>query len=151
VIAGIKFLSTLAAGSQQRLRRLAIRAAFVFAAALSAAIGLGFATYALFAAWRLQYGIINASIGLSAIYFILAGVLYLCCGRIGLTPPAKPASALAGGLSGDAEGLKAAAMQAGLSSQGAALAAGVELAKQLTPLQLVMLSALSGFVAGRRL
>jgi hypothetical protein len=151
VIAGMKFLSTLAAGSQQRLRRFAIRAALALAAVVSAAIGLGFASYALFEVWRLHYGAINASIGLSAIYFILAGVLYLCCGRIGLAPPAPPTSALAGGLSGDAEGLKAAAMQAGLSSQGAALAAGVELAKQLTPLQLVMLSALSGFVAGRRL
>ena len=148
----MKFLSDLAAGSRQRLQRFAVRAALALAAVLSAAIGLGFASYALFEVWRLHYGAINASIGLSAIYFILAGVLYLCCGRIGLmTPPAKPASALAGGLGGDAEGLKAAAMQAGLSSQGAALAAGVELAKQLTPLQLVMLSALSGFVAGRRL
>jgi hypothetical protein len=147
----MKFLSALAAGSQQRLQRFALRAALALAAGLSAAIGLGFASYALFEVWRLHYGTINASIGLSAIYFILAGVLYLCCGRIGLTPPAKPASAPARGLSGDAEGLKAAAMQAGLSSQGAALAAGVELAKQLTPLQLVMLSALSGFVAGRRL
>jgi hypothetical protein len=147
VIAGIKFLSTLAAGSQQRLRRLAIRAALVFAAALSAAIGLGFATYALFAAWRLQYGIINAWIGLSAIYFILAGVLYLCCRRIGLASPALPTSALAGGLTGDAETLKA----AGANSQGAALALGVELAKQLTPLQLAMVALLSGFVAGRRL
>ena len=89
----MKFLSALAAGSQQRLRRFAIRAALALAAALSAAIGLGFATYALFEAWRLQYGIINAAIGLSAIYFILAGVLYLCCGRIGLAPPAAPTSA----------------------------------------------------------
>jgi hypothetical protein len=147
VIAGMRFLSTLAAGSQQRLRRLAIRGALVFSAALSAAIGLGFATYALFAAWRLQYGIINASIGLSAIYFILAGILYLCCRRIGLAPPAAPTSALAEGLTGDVETLKA----AGANSQGAALALGVELAKQLTPLQLAMVALLSGFVAGRRL
>ena len=151
MIAGMKFLSALAAGSQQRLRTFAIRAALALAAVLSAAIGLGFASYALFEAWRLHYGAINASIGLSAIYFVLAGILYLCCGRIGLAPAAPPTSALAGGLSSDAEGLKAAAMQAGLSSQAAALAAGAELAKQLTPLQLVMLSALSGFVAGRRL
>jgi hypothetical protein len=146
VIAGMKFLSTLAAGSQQRLRRFAIRGALALAAALSAAIGLGFATYALFAAWRLQYGTINASIGLSAIYFILAGILYLCCRRIGLASPAVRTSALAEGLTGDLDTLKA-----GANSQGAALALGVELAKQLTPLQLAMLSLLSGFVAGRRL
>jgi hypothetical protein len=151
VIAGAKFLSALAAGSQQRLRRVAIRAALVFAAALSAAIGLGFATYALFEAWRLQYGIINASIGLSVIYFILAAILYLSCRRIGLASPAPPTSALAEGLTGDVEALKAAGAHAGANSQGAALALGVELAKQLTPLQLAMLSLLSGFVAGRRL
>ena len=151
MIVGAKFLAALAAGSQQRLRNLAIRVALALAAALSAAIGLGFATCALFEAWRLQYGIINAAIGLSAIYFILAGILYLCSGRIGLAPRAAPVSAPAAGLAGDVEALKALGAQAGANSQGAALALGVELAKQLTPLQLALLSLLSGFVAGRRL
>ena len=145
----MKFLSVLAAGSQRRMRSFFIRAALALAGALSGAVGLGFATYALFYAWRLQYGVVNASIGLSAIYLILAGVLYLCSRSVGRAPIPQPTSALSGELSGDAEAaLKA---QAGGASQAAALAAGVELAKHLTPLQFAMLAALSGFVAGRRL
>ncbi|WP_158813555.1 hypothetical protein [Methylocapsa sp. S129] len=141
----MKFLSVLAAGSQRRMRSFFIRAALALAGALSGAVGLGFATYALFYAWRLQYGVVNASIGLSAIYLILAGVLYLCSRSVGRAPIPQPTSAL----SGDPEAaLKA---QAGGAPQVAALAAGVELAKHLTPLQFAMLAALSGFVAGRRL
>jgi len=36
-------------------------------------------------------------------------------------------------------------------SDAAALAVGVQIAKQLTPLQLALLAAISGFIAGRRL
>lgn len=36
-------------------------------------------------------------------------------------------------------------------SEAVALALGVEIAKQLTPLQLTMVAALSGFIAGRKL
>jgi hypothetical protein len=146
----MKFLSVLAAGSQQRVRRFVVRAALAFASAAAGAVGLGFATYALFYAWRLQYGVINASIGLSAVYLILAGVLYLCCRSVGLARSAQSTSASSGGLAGGLEALKAGA-QANNAPQAAALAAGLELAKQLTPLQLTMLAALSGFVAGRKL
>jgi hypothetical protein len=146
----MKFLSVLAASSQRHMRRLLIRAALALASALAAAIGLGFATCALFHVWRMQYGVVDAAIGLSAIYLILAGVLYLCSRSIGPARSAPSTSTLSAGLAGDAEALKAGAQASG-ASQAAALAAGVELAKQLTPLQLTMLAVLSGFVAGRRL
>lgn len=146
----MKLLSVLAANSQPLLRRFLIRAALALASALSAAVGLGFATYALFDAWRLQYGVVDAAIGLSAIYLVLAGVLYLCSRRVGLARSAQSSTALGLGLTADAEALKA-GVQPGGASQAAALAAGVELAKQLTPLQLTLLAALSGFAAGRRL
>jgi hypothetical protein len=146
----MKFLSVLAAGSQQRVRRFLVRAALAFASATAGAVGLGFATYALFHAWQLQYGVINASIGLSVVYLVLAGVLYLCCRSVGLARSAQSTSASSGGLAGGLEALKAGA-QANNAPQAAALAAGLELAKQLTPLQLTMLAALSGFVAGRKL
>ena len=106
-------------------------------------------TYALFEAWRLQYGAVNAALGLGAIYFLLAGILYLCSLRVGASPRTAPKSKPSG-LDDNLDGLKAAA-QANAAPQTAALAMGVELAKQLTPLQLAMLAALSGFVAGRRL
>lgn len=145
-MAGIKFLSALAASSQERVRRLAVRLALLLASILSAVVGLGFGTHALYYAWRVQYGAINASIGVGAIYLAIAIVLYLCSRRGGKWSSDPPSL----GLRSNADALTAGAQAAG-ASQAAALGLGVELAKQLTPLQLVMLSALSGFVAGRRL
>jgi hypothetical protein len=113
-------------------------------------IGLGFATYALFEAWRLQYGTVNAALGLSAIYIILAAILYLCCLRVGAKTRAVANAGPGSGSVDNFDAMKAAAQATG-APQAAALAMGVELAKQMTPLQLAMLAVLSGFVAGRRL
>lgn len=146
----MSLLSVLAAGSQQLARRLFVRAALAFACALSGTIGLGFATYALFEALRSQYGVVNASIGLGAIYLVAAGILYLCYRRAGASPVATAPFGLSQGQAGNAEALKAAA-QASQSQQAAALAMSVELVRQMTPLQLTMLAVISGFVAGRRL
>jgi hypothetical protein len=143
----MRFLSGLTARSQQLARRIVVRVALGGACALSGAIGLGFATHALYHALRLQYGVIDASIGLCAIYLVLAGVLYLCYRRVGAPAPAR----LSQGLASDAEALKAAAAQASDAPQAAALAMGLELAKEMTPLQLTMIAVISGFVAGRRL
>jgi hypothetical protein len=147
----MKFLSVLASNAQLRVRSAANRLVLALASALCAAIGIGFATYALFRALQAQYGVINASIGLSAIYLILALILYLSSRRIELAPRAQSAFTPSASSSiGEADALKA-SVQSTASSQAAALALGAEFAKQLTPLQLAMLSALSGFVAGRRL
>jgi hypothetical protein len=146
----MRLLSALAAGSQQLARRVFVRAALAFACALSGTIGLGFATYALFEALRLQYGAVNASIVLGAIYLIAAGILYLFYRRAGPTPVANARSEPSHVRAGSAEALKAAA-QASESPQAAALAVSVELVKQMTPLQLTILAVISGFVAGRRL
>jgi hypothetical protein len=147
----MKFLSVLASSAQLRVRSAANRVALALASAFCAAIGIAFATYALFRALEAQYGVINASIGLSAIYFILALILYLFSRRVGLAPRVQSAFTQdAASAIGEADALKA-NMQSAASSQAAALALGAEFAKQLTPLQLAMLSALSGFVAGRRL
>jgi hypothetical protein len=110
-----------------------------------------FATYALFEALRLQYGVVDSSVGVGATYLILAAILYLCDRRAG---PAPVANALFSDLrpepARDAEALKAAA-HANDAPQTATLAMGIELVKQMTPLQLTMLAVISGFVAGRRL
>jgi hypothetical protein len=139
-------LSMLAAGSQLRLRRLAVRAAFAAASGLMAAVGIGFATYALFEAWRLQFGPINAALGLSAIYLVLAALLYLCARRSGSSSAfsAKPALGATSPAGADA-------IRSGAGPEAAAVAMGIELSKQLTPLQLTLIAALSGFVAGRKL
>ena len=136
----MKVLSALAADTQQRLLRLMICACLAFAALLSGAIGLGFATYALFLAVRLQYGVIAAAIVLAAVYLLVAALFLLLYRRVSRRTPAREA----------VEKLTAAAETAG-APQAAAMAMGLELAKQMTPLQLALLAALSGFVAGRRL
>ena len=145
----MKFLSVLAAQTQQRLRRFIVCASLAFAAALTGAIGLGFATYALFQELRLGYGAINAAIVLAALYLVVAGLLALLARRAG-----RPARADASSPPQAASAVPdppSAAAQAGGAPQAAALAMGIELAKQLTPLQLTLLAVLSGFVAGRRL
>jgi hypothetical protein len=146
----MRLLSVLAGGSQQLARRFFVRAALAFACALSATIGLVFATYALFEALRWQCGVVNASIGLGAIYFVAACILYLCHHRAGPMLVANARFGLSQGQAGNAEALKAAA-QASEATQAVALAMSVELVRQMTPLQLTMLAAISGFVAGRRL
>jgi hypothetical protein len=136
----MKVLSALAADTQQRLQRLIVCACLAFTALLSGAIGLGFATYALFLAVRVQYGVIAAAVVLAVAYLILAALFLLLYRRASRRTPAREA----------ADRLTAAAETAG-APQAAAIAMGLELAKQMTPLQLALLAALSGFVAGRRL
>jgi hypothetical protein len=146
----MRLLSALTAGWRQLARRFFARAALAFACALSGTIGLGFATYALFEALRLQYGVVNASIGLGAIYLVAAGILYLSYRRAGPTLVANAPSGLSQGRAGDAEALKAAALTSE-APHAVALAMSAELVRQMTPLQLTMLAVISGFVAGRRL
>jgi hypothetical protein len=146
----MRLLSVLAAGSQLLARRLFVRTTLAFACALSGTIGLGFVTYALFGALRLQYGVVNAPIRLGAIYLIVAGVLYLRCRLAGQTPVANASSGLSRGRADNAEALNAAG-QASEAPRAVALAMSAELVKQMTPLQLTMLAVISGFVAGRRL
>ena len=144
------FLSVLVAGLQQLARRFFMRVGLAFACALSGAIGLGFATYALFEALRLQYGVVDASGGLGAIYLVLAGILYLCDRRAEPAPLANAPSGLRLGQASNAEALKTAA-QASDTPQAAALAMSIELVKHMTALQLTMIAAISGFAAGRKL
>ena len=146
----MRLLSVLAAGSQQLARRVFVRAALAFACALSGTIGLGFETYALFEVLRLQYGVVNASIGLGAIYLVAAALLYLCYRRAGPTPVANAPSGQSQGRVATLRLSKRRRRRA-RSPQAAALAMSIELVKQMTPLQLTMLAVISGFVAGRRL
>jgi hypothetical protein len=143
-------LSVLAAGSRQLARRVVVRVALASACALSGTIGLGFATGALFESLRLQFGVVTTLFGLGAIYLIVAGILYLCYRRAGSRPVANASSGLNRGRNLNAEAVNAAA-RASEAPHAGALAMSAELVKQMTPLQLTMLAAISGFVAGRRL
>jgi hypothetical protein len=117
---------------------------------LSGSIGLRFTTYARFEALRLQDGVVDALFGLGAIYLVVAGILYFCCRRAGSSSVASASSGLNRGRARNTEAVDAAA-RASEAPQAVALAMSAELVKQMTPLQLTMLAAISGFVAGRRL
>jgi hypothetical protein len=138
----------LTAASRKYAQRLATRMALAGVGAAAALVGLGFATDALYAALRAQYGVVDAAAALAAIYLVLAGVLFACRGLVGSAAardslgdrrlPAAVTDATAKQIEADA-------------AQAATLALGVEAAKQLTPAQLVLLAALTGFVAGRKI
>jgi hypothetical protein len=148
-MSGASWLSALVTASRQRLRRLLVCLGLALVAASAAAVGLGFASAATFEALRAPYGAMQASIWMSAGYFVLAGAFYVAYRRArGRTRPEPLAVARAEAAAIDP--LATAAEAAG-GSQAAAVAVGAELVKQLTPLQLALLAALSGFIAGRRL
>jgi len=143
----MKVLSALAADAQQGLQRLIVSTGLALAAVLAAAVGLGFATSSLFVALRAQYGAVIAALIVSVIYFVIAALLFFLSRRAGRRTPMREAREQ---LRQAGEKLSAEADTAD-APQVAAMAAGLELAKQMTPLQLTLLAALSGFVAGRRL
>ena len=146
----MRLLSVLAPGSRQLARRVLVRVALAFACALSGIVGLGFATCALFEALRPPYGVVNALLGLGAIYLIVAGILYLCYRCAAPRPVADTTAGLNRGRARGAEAIDAAA-PANDAPQALALAMSAGLVKQMTPIQLAALAAISGFVAGRRL
>jgi hypothetical protein len=74
-MSGASSLSALVTASRQRLQRLLVCLALALAAVASAVVGLGFATAATFEALRAPYGAIQASIWMSAGYFVLAAAL----------------------------------------------------------------------------
>jgi hypothetical protein len=145
---GMPYWSALAARSRGRLRRAVISAALAMAGTLAALVGVAFATAALFEAWRLQYGVVAASVGLSLIYLVVALILFLCIRLVG-APRSGPATLRPDEAS--AAALKSVAGANSAPDAAAALAVGAEIARQLTPLQLALLAAISGFIAGRRL
>ena len=146
----MRLLSVLAPGSRQLARRVLVRVALAFSCALSGIVGLGFATCALFEALRPLYSVVNALLGLGAIYLIVAGILYLCYRRAAPRRVADTTAGLNRGRPRGAEAINAAA-RANEAPQALALAMSAELVKQMTPLQLAALAAISGFFVGRRL
>jgi hypothetical protein len=146
----MRLLSVLVPGSRQLARRVFVRVALAFSCALSGIVGLGFATCALFEALRPLYGVVNALLGLGAIYLIVAGILYLCYRRAAPRPVADTTAGLNPGRVRGAEAINATA-RANDAPQALALVMSAELVKQMTPLQLAALAAISGFFVGRRL
>jgi hypothetical protein len=139
----------LIAPSQKYAQRLVARMALACAGAAAGAVGLGFATYAFFAALRAQYGAVEAAAAIAATYLILAGILLAWRGVIGSTA-SRGAPTLPTRLAADASQRTAKQLQTD-AAQAATLALGMEVSRQLTPVQLILVAALTGFVAGRKI
>jgi hypothetical protein len=140
----------LAAASQKYAQRLAARMALTCAGAAAGLVGLGFATWALFAALRAQYGLVEAAAAIGAIYLILAGVLFAWRGAVGSAALRDTRSPGDRRLAAGAADAAAKQLQTD-AAQAATLALGMEVTKQLTPVQLILVAALTGFVAGRKI
>jgi hypothetical protein len=149
-------LRALTAEPRRRLRRLFTGVLLACAGAAFALIGLGFATWALFVTAREQWGVVGAAAAIAAGYFVVAIGLFAWRAKVVASdapqarspenrPPDEPVTA-----SADSAEALAKKIAAGGAAQAAAFAPGDELAKQLTPAQLVMLAALNGFISGRK-
>ena len=136
------------AGPRKQVRRLLAGVALSCAGAAFGSVGLGFATWALFVTIRAQYGVADAAAAIAAIYLVLAVALLAWRGKIAPVAAAETRSL------GNRQSVKDTTDRlARLIAAGSAtrpLALGEELAEQLTPVQLVLLAALTGFVAGRK-
>jgi hypothetical protein len=137
-------LSALAEESKQHVRALVVAAILGLAAVAFASVGVAFATYALFETLRATYGVVEASLFVSALYFVVAAILFAVARQRG-KPRRAPTAHSTPAPS------PAAAWPASGAPQTAAIAMGLDLAKQMSPLQLTILAALSGFVAGRKI
>lgn len=134
----LNVLSPFVAEARKRASRIVIRAALAGVSALLIMVALGFATSALLTALKSQFGRVEAPLLVAAIYLAAAAILYVI--RLFMRP--KAATRVR-----EAEKRAAAADL----SQTEALAFGMDFVKQLTPLQLVLIGVLSGFLAGRKL
>lgn len=149
-------LRALTAEPRRRLRRLITGAVLACAGAASGAVALGFATWALFVTMQAQWGVAEAAAVIAAGYFVVAIGLFAWRAKVvardGAPAPSvghrQPDETPADSVNtADALAKKIAA---GNAARAGGFAASDELAKQLTPVQLVMLAALNGFISGRK-
>jgi hypothetical protein len=149
-------LRALTAEPRKRLRRLITGAALACAGAAFGAVGLGFATWALFVTMQAQWGVADTAAAIAAGYFVVAIILFACRANV-VSPDASPMRSA--GIDRSDEAIANAAdsadalakkIAAGNAARAGGFAASDELAKQLTPVQLVMLAALNGFISGRK-
>jgi hypothetical protein len=149
-------LQALTAEPRKRLRRLIAGAVLACIGGAFALIGLGFATWAIFVIAQPQWGVAGAAAAIAAAYFVVAiGVfgwraklLSVDAGQM-RSPGNRRSDEPTTNAQDSAETL-AKKIATGIGAQPGAFTPSDELAKQLTPLQLVALAALNGFVAGRK-
>jgi hypothetical protein len=138
-----RLLAETSSGAK-RLARLVGLGAF---ALLMAVVALGFATAGAFLLLLDRYGPVSATFIVAGAYAVLAIVLaaYLALGHRESTSSRSSAAAIKRSV---VDELKS---QAGNERERVALMAGAQVAQELRPIHLLLLSLLAGFVAGTRL
>ena len=152
----MSILRALTAEPRKRLRRVITGAVLACIGAGFGAVALGFATWALFATLQPQWGTAETAAVIAAGYFIVALILFAW--RSNIVAPGAAATPSTGDHRPDEPAVNGAdsaealakTIASGNAARAGGFAASDELAKQLTPIQLVMLAALNGFISGRK-
>lgn len=142
-------IGLLQGGADRRMREVMRFAAIAVVSTLAACVGLGFGTFAGYIYLRASQGPAIAALIVGAIYMVLAIAIYALGStrrRVGgeraASSPASPV---------DFESIAGSFAAAGSSREQLAWVAAMELGRALTPLQLVAVALIGGFVAGRRI
>lgn len=134
---------------EQRVRDSMLGIAVMIVGALFATVSLGFGTFGAYVYVSESEGPVVTALIMSATYGLLAIVIWAvwaarrraAAGRRGAAAPANP---------GNVDWLQSLA-GAGTPEDQQALAAAMRLGRQLSPIQVLALALISGFIAGRKL
>jgi len=145
-------MSLLGALTERRFRDFSLGVGAVAVVALLGAVGLGFGTLAAYVYFRPSQGVVGAALIICFAYALLAILIgaaamirrraeRLACGAASAPTPAPSENihSFFQGLAG-----------AGAPKDREALLAAMQIGRELTPLQLLAIALISGFIVGRK-
>lgn len=146
-------MSLLGALSERRVRDFSLGVGAVAVVALLGAVALGFGTLAAYVYFRASQGVVGAALIICFAYALLAiliGAAAMICRRAerlarGAASASTPASSE--NIHSFFQGLAGAGAPKGRE----ALLAAMQIGRELTPLQLIAIALISGFIVGRKL
>jgi hypothetical protein len=145
-------IGLLCGAAEQRIRNLLFGAVAAATVILFATVSLGFGTLAAYAYLSASEGRVNAALTVSAIYGLVAITIWVIwatrrrasCFRHAAAAPAPE-------VSGTSDLLIQSLAAAGPTQNQPALVAAMRLGRELTPMQLLALALIGGFVAARKI
>jgi hypothetical protein len=148
----ISGLIGLCGAAEQRIRNLLFGAVAAATVILFATVSLGFGTLAAYAYLSASEGRVNAALAVSAIYGLVAITIWVIWAtRRRAFWFRHAAAAPAPEVSGTSDLLIQSLAAAGPTQDQLALVAAMRLVRELTPMQLLALALIGGFVAGRKI
>jgi len=146
-----RWLASLVQGAiAQRLRDFRLLAMATTLSLALAVVAAGFGTFAGYAFLRERAGSVSAALIVAAVCAALAAILWsMTAWRIRARRPRRtPPPPFSGG---DIEGLLQSLAAASTSENQVVLLAAMRLARDLSPMQLLLAALVGGFIAGRKL